>query len=139
MDTIKIYRAKTGRWGGTSFDELIKKTRRLFKEIESNPRRKLHIRSAYFKKEKIFFDYFWPHLNQKPPRQRQKRLAYLECGIELLQNSHHAPTSKANPNRKSELLHRFAGVTKDDELFFVQVKEDTKTKKKFLMSVFPPD
>lgn len=88
-DSIKIYRAKTGRWGGTSFDELIKKARRLFKEIESNPRRKLHIRSAYFKKEKIFFDYFWPHLNQEPPRQRQKRLAYLECGIELLQNSRH--------------------------------------------------
>ncbi|HSX41887.1 MAG TPA: hypothetical protein VLE93_00885 [Candidatus Saccharimonadales bacterium] len=139
MDSVKIYRTKSKRLGGTSYAELIKKARRFFRELESKTKRRPYIRSAYFGKDKIFFDYFWTHLNQKPPRQRQKRLAYIECGIELIQNSRYAPISKTNPNRKTEIQYRFSGVTPEDEAFFVQIKEDTKTKNKFLMSIFPPE
>lgn len=139
MESVKIYRTKSKRFGGTSYAELVKKARRLFRDLESKTKRRPYIRSAYFSKDKIFFDYFWPHLNQKSPRQRQARLAFIECGIELIQHSRYAPISKTNPNRKTEIQHRFGGITPDDEAFFVQIKEDTKTKNKFLMSIFPPD
>lgn len=139
VKAIKIYRAKTRRWGGTSYSEVIQKARHLYRGLERRTKRRPYIRSAYFKKEKIFFDYFWAHLNQKPPRERLKRLAFLACGIELIENSRYAPVTKANPNRPNELQHRFSGVTPEDEAFFVQIKEDTKSKNKFLMSVFPPE
>lgn len=42
-----------------------------------------------------------------------------------------------NPNKKTEALHRFAGLTKDKELFYVQIKEDLRTDRKYFMSVFP--
>jgi hypothetical protein len=56
-----------------------------------------------------------------------------------LRTTRQQPTTKKNPNKPSELLHRFAGVTPNNELFYVQVKEDTKTKRKDFMSVFPPE
>jgi hypothetical protein len=31
----------------------------------------------------------------------------------------------------------FAGSTPDNEIFFVQIKEDVKTKQKYFISVFP--
>lgn len=117
-----IFQTKSKKLGGTSYDELIKKARRIFHDIESQSKRKPYIRSAYFDKDKVFFDYFWEHLNQKPRRERIKRLAYLPCGIELIKESRHKPVSKVNPNRKTEILHRFIGETKDKEAFYVQIK-----------------
>jgi len=52
-------------------------------------------------------------------------------------NSNFEPVSKENPNNPSEILHRFAGITKENELFFVQIKEDKKTGKKRFMSAYP--
>lgn len=49
------------------------------------------------------------------------------------------PTSKQNPNKPAEILHRFAGLTKDKEIFFVQIKEDKKTDQRHLLSVFPEE
>ncbi len=66
-----------------------------------------------------------------------RRMQYLPCAIELIQNSHFNPTSKENPNRKSEILHRFHGQTAIKEVFIVQIKEDMKSGEKFLISVFP--
>ena len=40
-------------------------------------------------------------------------------------------------NKSGEILHRFAGSTKEKELFFVQIKEDKKTGQKYLISIFP--
>ena len=45
--------------------------------------------------------------------------------------------SKENPNRRSEIVHRFAGITAEKDLFFVQIKEEKRTGQKWLMSVFP--
>ena len=48
------------------------------------------------------------------------------------------PDTKPNPNGKHELVHRFAGITADGELFYVQIKEDKRSDNKYFMSVFPP-
>lgn len=82
---------------------------------------------------------FWAHLNQKPRRDRKRRLRYYECAIELLRHTPNYPETKENPNGKNELVHRFAGITKDGDLFYVQVKEDKRTGSKYFMSVFPPE
>lgn len=64
-------------------------------------------------------------------------MKFFACAIELIKKSKHEPVSKENPNKSGEILHRFAGSAKNDELFFVQIKEDKQTGKKFLISVFP--
>jgi hypothetical protein len=96
-----------------------------------------YVRSAFFQKSKIFLSLFWVHINQKTRRSRKTRLKYYQCALDLLKNSTFAPTTKLNPNGRNELAHRFAGVTKDNELFFVQVKEDLRNGNKYFMSVFP--
>ena len=42
-----------------------------------------------------------------------------------------------NADNRNEILHRFAGKTKDKEIFFVQIKENKKNSKKYFMSCFP--
>ena len=37
------------------------------------------------------------------------------------------------------MLHRFAGITADNHLFYVQIKEDKRKGQKWLISVFPED
>ena len=98
------------------------------------------MRSVYFKKEKIFLELFWRHLYEKKNfRDQLRRMKYFACAIDLIRNSHFEPISKENPNRRSEILHRFAGATIDDDLFFVQIKEDKRTGQKWFMSVFSID
>jgi len=70
---------------------------------------------------------------------KTRRLKYYPCAIELIQKSRIEPTSKENPNRVGEIVHRFAGSTRENELFFVQIKELKKNGEKSLMSVFPFD
>jgi hypothetical protein len=91
----------------------------------------------YFKKEKIFLNLFWEHLHQKHWADRIRRIRYFACGIDLLQHSTVAPTIIFNVQKPNEQLYRFTGQTRDGELFFVQIKEQRKTKRKFLMSIFP--
>lgn len=95
------------------------------------------MRSKYFKKDKIFIKLFWGHLNQKPQRDKKRRLKYYECAIDLLRNSTFEPDTRQNPNGKHEIVHRFSGMTSVGELFFVQVKEDIRTDNKYLISIFP--
>jgi hypothetical protein len=135
---MKIYQSKFSKLSGTSYCEVEKKARELYKIEDKKTKRNTYVRSRYFNKEKIFLSLFWEHLNQKPRKQRKDRLRYYQCGLDLLRNSTFEPISKPNPNGSSEELHRFAGVTKDGDLFFVQIKEDLKTKKKYFMSVFSP-
>lgn len=66
-----------------------------------------------------------------------RRLKFFAAAIELIQHSHFEPKSKENPNKPNEILHRFAGSTKEKELFFIQIKEDKKTGQKYLISIFP--
>ena len=136
---MKVFQTTTIKLPGTDFHEIHSKARFVYKKIKSKSKRKPHIRSAYFKKDKIFLDYFWQHLQQKNWKDRNRRLKYYPCALDLIKNSRIDPTSKQNPNNPTEILHRFAGLTKEKELFFVQIKEDKKTDQKYFMSVFPQD
>jgi hypothetical protein len=133
------YQTKSNLLPGTNLGETARSARKIFREIEKSTKRRAYIRSAYFKKEKIFFDFFWDHLAQKSPRERLKRLKYFKVTIDLIEHSRNKPSFRENPNKKSETLYRFAGLTKEKLLFYVQIKEDKKTKRKYLMSCFPPE
>lgn len=135
---MKAYKTKTNKYPGSEFHEVNKKAHRYYRKLKSKSRRRAYVRSAYFKKDKIFIDYFWSHAFEKKNwRDRMRRLKYLACAIELVRNSRFEPTSKENPNNRSEILHRFAGITAENDLFYVQIKEDKRSGQKFLISVFP--
>lgn len=136
---MQVYKTKTKKLAGTNFQEVHKKAFGLYSQIKKKSKRRTYVRSAYFKKEKIFLDLFWHHLFEKKNwRDRVRRMRYFGCAIELIQKSHFKPISKKNPNKGSEILHRFYGISDDNELFCIQIKEDRK-KQKFLISVFPTE
>lgn len=135
--SAKFYQCKTLKIGETQYAEVIKRARAAFRQIEKQTKRRPYLRSAYFNKEKIFFDYFWHHIDQKSRPERRRRLVFLPCALELIVKSRVKPESKINPNKQSELLHRFSGKSPSTESFSVQIKEDTKSGHKYLMSVFP--
>ena len=134
---MKVYQTKTKPLPGTNYSEVYPLALDLFRIIKRRSKRRPHIRSAYFQKQKIFLDYFWEHLHQKNLPDRVRRLKLYPCALELIINSKFTPTSKENPNKKSEILHRFAGRTSDRNQFFVQIKEDKRTNQKYLVSIFP--
>ena len=123
---MKAYQTKISKLPGTSYAEVRKQAITVFNQLKKRTKRRPYARSAYFNKQKIFFDYFWPHLYQKNPEERFKRLKYFSAAIEVIKNSRITPTSKENPNNRSEILHRFLGLTKNKGLFYVQIKEDKK-------------
>ncbi len=134
----KIYKSKYGKLPGTSLEELIKLARREYHMIQKRtPRRAPYIRSKYFTKDKIFISNFWDHLNQKSPKERVRRLKLYSCAIDLLRNSSFAPDTIFKNYDLNSALHRFYGQTQDGEYFYVQVKENKRTNRKDLISVFP--
>ena len=137
MEAIIPYQTKVRKLSGNRYGEIKKQVMFLFNNIKKRTKRKPYIRSAYFDKQKIFFDYFWPHLSQKNPKERVRRLRYFEASLEVIRKSRNNPVSEENPHKKNEILHRFAGLTKDKELFFVQIKENKKSGRKYFMSCFP--
>ena len=134
------YQAKSSKLPGTSYKEVYKHARAVFEPIKRRTKRRPYIKSAYFSKQKIFFDFFWVHLwKSGGNKERVRRLKYFKASIEVLRYSRNHPATKENPNKKSELLHRFAGLTKEKEIFYVQVKENKRTGRKYFMSCFPPE
>jgi hypothetical protein len=136
---VEIYRTKIAKLAGTDYHEVARKARRVYKDIASKSKRKPYIRSAYFKKEKVFLDYFWQHLQEKNWHDRFRRLQFYSCALDLIRNSHVAPVTVKNPNKSSEKLHRFHGGTRGKEIFVVQIKEDMKRGEKYFISVYPPE
>jgi len=131
------YQTKARKLSGSNYAEIKKSADFIFKEIKLKTKRRPYIRSLYFKKEKVFFDFFWQHLFEKSLKERVRRLKFLPCAVDLIKNSRNAPTSKENVDKKGETLHRFLGQTKNKEIFFVQIKEDKKSGRKYFMSCFP--
>jgi len=129
------YQTKSNKIAGTNLKEVYKNADKIFKEISRKTKRRPYVRSAYFKKEKIFFDYFWDHLRQKLPKERYKRLKFFEASVELIKNSRNKPVSKDILDKR-EAVYRFSGITAEKKPFFVQIKED-KRKRKYFMSCFP--
>ena len=134
---MKIYQSKVSKISGRKYIDVERAARQIHKDISSRTKRSPYIKSTYFDGSKIFIDLFWTHLNQKPRADRKRRLKYYATAIDLLKNSKVKPIEKPNPNGKNELVYRFYGITKDGELYFVQVKQDAKGNKYF-MSVFSP-
>ncbi|MDZ7586291.1 MAG: hypothetical protein U0946_00935 [Patescibacteria group bacterium] len=131
------YLAKSKELTGTNYAGVFKQARQLFKSIKARTKRRPYLRSVYFHKQKIFFDFFWQHLAQKRYPDRVRRLRYFPCAIELILKSRIHPESMDNPTNKGEILHRFSGMTKSNQLFYVHIKEDKRKGNKQLMSIFP--
>jgi hypothetical protein len=136
MDS-KIYNTKIKKLSGTSYNEVYPQAISIYKQIASKTRRRPYVRSRHFNNEKVFLDYFWDHIRQKNPKDRARRLKYYTCGLDLIKNSNIRQDSKNNPNKSSEILHRFYGRTLDKSLFCVQIKESVKRREKSLISIFP--
>ncbi len=137
---MNIFYTKIPKLKGTDYHEVCKRAHRFYNEINRSTRRKPYVRSAYFDKSKIFLELFWHHLFEKKNRgDRIRRLKFLPCAIELIKKSYIDPTSKENVDKPKEILHRFKGMSLEKDLFFVQVKEEKKSGKKWLISIFPLD
>ncbi len=127
-----------GKIPGKDFKSVNSRASEYYKKIKRRSKRRPYLRSAYFKKDKIFLEIFWQHLFLKENwRDRVRRLKYFPAAIKLIEYSKHEPQSKENPNKRSEILHRFSGCTLENDLFHVQIKEDKKTSQKWLISIFP--
>ena len=134
---IDEYHTQIPRIRGTDYKEVSKRARILYKEISSKTKRRPYIRSVFFKKEKIFLDYFWSHLQSKNWKDRLRRLKYYECALDLIMNTRTAPFIIKNRHNNSEVFYRFTGLTRNRERFFVQIKENTRRREKSFISVFP--
>lgn len=131
------YHSKFGKLPGTDYREAYKSALDYFSQIKAKTKRQPYVRSAYFQKNKVFLNLFWQHLFQKPQAVRKSRLKLFADAIDLIAHSRNQPTQKPNPNQPRETLYRFAGLTKNKEIFFVQIKQSPNGKKYF-MSVFEP-
>lgn len=137
---MKVYKTRISKLSGSDYKEVNKKAFGLYAEIRKKTKRRPYVRSAYFNKSKIFIELFWLRIWQNQNfRDKIRRIKYFPCAIELIRKSKLDPSSKQNPNKPTEILHRFAGTTKENDLFYVQIKEDKKTGEKWLMSVFPEE
>lgn len=135
---MKTYISKINKLPGTDFHEVNRQALSVYSKIKKKSKRRPYVRSQYFNKEKVFLELFWKHLFEKKNwGDRVRRLQYFPAALDLIQCSHFHPTSKINPNKKNEILHRFTGILTTNELFYVQIKEDVNTSRKWLISVFP--
>jgi hypothetical protein len=109
---VKVYKSKYDSFG-TSYSEAMKAARQEYHSIQKRtPRRQAYIRSAYFKKDKIFVNQFWVHLDQKSSADRLRRLKLYKCAIDVIRNCPYAPETMQNPNKADESLHRYKAQTK---------------------------
>jgi len=137
---MKVFRTKTNKLAGTNFREVHRNAIAIYEQIVKKTKRRVYIRSVYFKRSKVFLGLFLQHLfDNKNWRDRMRRMKYFPCALELIRDSHIEPISKENPNKRTEILHRFAGVTRGNDLFFVQIKENKNNGQKYLISIFPVD
>lgn len=131
------YRVKKHPFPGTRYSQIAPQARKLLRSIAKRTKRRPYLRSAYFRKDKIFFTYFWQHLTQIRRYQRVRRLKYLPCAVELIQKSHLMPEIHLKRNHPHEQYYRFNGIAPNGVEFAVQIKENLRSKRKELMSVFP--
>ena len=133
-ETARYYQSKYEKLRGSSDKEVFYEARQIFRKYDSK-RRLPYVRSKYFDGQKVFLNMFYIHLGQKSQKEQRKRIAFVLCAIDLLQNSRVAPAIEPNENNKS-LYYRFYGKTKSGENFSVQVMKDKKSNRYF-MSCFP--
>lgn len=135
--SLRAYQCKTKPLPGHRFTDIIPQARRLFRSLQKQTKRRPYIRSAYFNKDKIFFDFFWQHMQQKAVIDRARRLRYFPCALELLRSTRHDPITFMDPTQPNKFVHRFLGEASGNQKFWALIKEDRKSNKKQLLSLFP--
>lgn len=110
---IKNWKVKALQFSSRTYEDARKEALSHFSKLKAKSKRKLYVKSDYFGKQKIFFDYFWDLVFQKPIGSRKQRLKLLPCAVELVQKSSFLPESTTNPNKKQEIFYRFEGVTQN--------------------------
>lgn len=136
-ESLHAYHCKERPLSSHRYADLLAEARMIFRSLEKRTKRRPYVRSTFFHKDKIFFDYFWKHLQQKIPAERARRLRFLPCALELLRHSVQHPLTIKPESDSHVLLHRFAGQTRSGEYFYVQIKHDLRSGKKQLLSIFP--
>jgi hypothetical protein len=134
---IKFYKVKAGKISGSNYKDLAKAVRLEYKKIAKLTKRVPYVRSTYFNKNKIFLSLYWAHLGETRMYAQSQRLKLFNCAIELLRHTSFPPETKPNPNGRNEIVHRFGGITSDGQKFYVQVKQELRSGKKYFMSAFP--
>lgn len=122
---MDYYQTKVRRLSGITISETKRAAHVLYRQTVKSSRRRPYIRSAYFNKEKIFLDNFWPHINQKSHYEIPRRLRFLPCAIELIQFSRVKPLMTVDRHNPQDRLYRFKGLSVEGNIFYVQIKEDT--------------
>lgn len=135
--TPKAYRCRANPIGRSRFVGIIPQARAMFRTLQKQTKRRPYVRSTYFSKDKVFFDFFWQHMEQKLPSDRARRLKYFPCALELMRKARNDPVTYIDPTQPNGILHRFLGKTSDGRLFWVLVREDRRTDKKQLLTIFP--
>ncbi|MBI2427002.1 MAG: hypothetical protein HYV34_04090 [Candidatus Kerfeldbacteria bacterium] len=136
----QVYYTRTKPFPGTRYADVYRPALAFYSQIKRKSKRRPYVRSAYFQKQKVFLELFWQHVRMKRNlRDKTRRVKYFSCAIELLEHSRFDPITKDNPNRSGELLHRFSGMAPNGNLYYVQVKENKRTGRKWLISVFPEE
>jgi hypothetical protein len=135
---MKTFQSKYNKLAGIKWSEAYKKAMTFYDPIKRKTKRRPYVRSAYFNKQKIFLDYYWRHLHEKNNlRDKARRVRFFPAAIDLIKHNMYDPATKDNINKKSEILNRFIGKTKDGHHFYVQIKQDKKSGQKHLFSTFP--
>lgn len=134
---IRPYHCKTKPLVGHRFVEIMPRARGVFRALQKQTKRRPYVRSTYFHRDKIFFDFFWQHLQQKSVVDRARRLKYLPCALEVLRKSRHDPVTFVDIRRPGIIKHEFVGVAPDGMRFSVVVQQDRGTDKKQLLSLYP--
>jgi hypothetical protein len=136
-DDIQHYLVKATPIAGSNYKDLLKTVRTEYKTIAKQTKRLPYVRSAYFKRDKVFLGLYWAHLSETPMYAQKHRLRLFNCAIELLRHTTFSPETKPNPNGRNEMVHRFGGRTSDGRRFYVHIKQEIRSGRKYFMSVFP--
>src|ERR1700712_5714165 len=128
---MQVYVTRYSKLSGSNFAEVKLAAQAVYNQYVAHTKRQPYIRSKYFKNDKVFLAYFWDHLWQKNWRDRMRRLKYLPAAPDLIKNSTFEPSTKQNVNKSSDRLHRFYGLTRDKDLFYIQIKEEVSSGKKY--------
>lgn len=134
---VRAYQCKAKPFSGHRFVDIIPQARKLLRTLQKQTKRRVYIRAVYFHKDKIFFDFFWQHMQTKSAVDRARRLKYLPCALELLRNSRCDPISFMDEYQSGIIKHEFKGNSPDGMNFSVIVQEDRKTNKKQLLTLYP--
>jgi phosphoglycerol transferase MdoB-like AlkP superfamily enzyme len=137
---MEFYQSKHSPLPGSSLDEVLPAARSLHKPSRSKAktRRILYVNSQnpHFRTPKVFLNLFWDRLAQKSPKKRLAGLKLYRPALDTLQRSTLEPKAQESFDPAVK-LYRLYGTTREGNKFCIQIKENAKTGRKYLVSIFP--